>query len=195
MPLESMSLPERRARSALLILVPEVASLVETYRRSYTADGASVPPHITLLCPFLAPSEIPAAEHQRIAQAITDVPQFDFMLTSVNRFPTGVMYLAPAPADPFRMLIDRLRRAFAEVAPYWDGFADVVPHVTVADAALTDDATLTAIERVVANHLPVWCAADEVVLMQRIRPAPAPWDIQGRFPLARAGDGNTVRNY
>ena len=84
-------------------------------------------------------------------------------------------------------LIARLRREFDELSPYWDQYAEVVPHITVADAALADSpATLAGIAAAISPRLPIRCAARESVLLQRVRPAPAPWDVQGRFPLGPA---------
>jgi 2'-5' RNA ligase len=182
--LEQMSLGERRSRSALVIAVPDVAHIIGGYRRAHTEDGSSVPSHITLLSPFLAPAETTASVRQRVANVGSRFPSFEFQATKVNQFPTGVMYLALEPVGPFLELISRLRKEFPEVTPYWDQFDQVVPHITVADSALTDAPdVLRDIASNVSCRLPVHCTAREIVLIQRVRPAPAPWDNMGRFSL------------
>src|SRR5690554_5565823 len=50
--LETLTVDERRAKSALILMVPGVTELVGDYRRKYTEDGATVPPHFTLMFPF-----------------------------------------------------------------------------------------------------------------------------------------------
>ncbi|HYI25413.1 MAG TPA: 2'-5' RNA ligase family protein, partial [Thermomicrobiales bacterium] len=95
-----------------------------------------------------------------------------------------ILYLAPDPVDPFRELIERFRREFPAVPPYWDRFDEVVPHVTVADAAYTGDAAgFDRLAERIQPLLPISCMSREVALIQRIRPAPAPWDITGTFAL------------
>ena len=184
MDLSALTIQERRARSALLIVVPEVASLIDDYRRAHTVDGASVPSHITLYHPFLAPDETTPGVRRLIADVTAAVPAFRFTMSTVKQFPSGVMYLAPEPVDPFLDLIARLRVEFREVSPYWDQYDAVVPHLTVADPAIGDAADhLANIEATISARLPIRCAAHDIVLLQRIRPAPAPWDVQGRFPL------------
>jgi 2'-5' RNA ligase len=173
-----------RAQSALLLALPELDRLVGDYRRRYTTDGAMVPPHITLLYPLFAPAEITPSLLQRLARAVASTPPFGFSLTRLTRFPPGVLYLAPEPAAPFVRLITRLRRAFPEITTYWDDYGEVTPHLTVADLALTDRADLTQeLEAVLAARLPIRCQAREAVLLQRLRPEPAPWDERARFPL------------
>lgn len=186
--LDPMSLDERRARSALVVVVPTPAEPVEAYARRYTRAGASVPPHVTLMHPFLAPNEVTAAVRRRICLAVEAVPAFPYALTGVAEFPGGVVYLTPEPAAPFVALIARLRQAFPEVRPFWDAYDAVVPHVTVADLALADRAGLRdEIETAVAPHLPLRRLAREAVLLQRVRPAPAPWDVRGRFAFGPSG--------
>lgn len=190
MALEAMSLEERRARSGLVLVVPEVNGLVGGYLRRYSEAGANVPPHITLLSPFLAPSEVTSEIMRRLEQVIGGAPVFRFSLARLARFsPGSVVYLAPEPAAPFVELITRLRQAFPEVPSYWDEYDEIVPHLTVADLTLTDDNDLQGeIEGVLTAYLPVQCMAHEAVLLQRVRPAPAPWDVRGRFSLAPSGE-------
>jgi hypothetical protein len=54
-----------------------------------------------------------------------------------------VLYLAPEPAAPLVGLITQLRRAFPEIRPYWDDYDQILPHLTIADLALTDRTDLT----------------------------------------------------
>jgi 2'-5' RNA ligase len=181
---DALTLQERRDRSALVILVPEVVDLLSTIRAGATEDGASVPPHITLYNPFYAPSEMSPSIRERISAILAAVPAFGYELGRIERFGDAILYLAPEPAAPFRDLVGRLRADKFDVPPYWDNVDEVVPHVTVADARLTGDvAGLDRFAESIRPALPVACSAHEVVLIQRVRPSPAPWDITARFPL------------
>jgi 2'-5' RNA ligase len=183
--LDEMTVDERRARSALLIVVPEVEPLIGDVRRRYTAEGAHVPAHLTLLNPFFAPAETTPAVRRRVAEVVGAFPSFGLSLTRLASFPQGVLYLTPEPATPVIELITRLRNAFPEVAPYWDGYEEVVPHVTIADAAFADPPSLRRdVVARLTGRLPISCLVREAVLLQRVRPAPAPWDEQSRFAFA-----------
>jgi 2'-5' RNA ligase len=189
-PADALSGEEGRAGSVLLLALPELDGIVGPYRRRYTADGAVVPPHITLLYPFFAPDEVSPALLRRVATVVASVPAFNFSLTRLASFPTGVLYLAPEPAAPLVGLITQLRQAFPEIAPYWDDYDQVTPHLTVADLSLTDRTDLRReIEAILVGRLPIRCEAGEAMLLQRLRPVPAPWDERARFRLA-SGSGN-----
>jgi 2'-5' RNA ligase len=182
---ETMSLDERRARSAILIAVPEVVPLIGRYRRAYTADGGSVPPHVTLLSPFLAPEEITPDVHERIATATADTPAFTITLHRTRWFGDRILYLAPDPAVPIVGLVSRLREAFSDVPTYWDHVGVVIPHVTVADADLAGGPErLREIERSIVPQLPFAFEVRHIALTQRLRPSPAPWDVRGTYALA-----------
>ena len=58
---------------------------------------------------------------------------FDLQLSEARRFP-GVLYLAPEPAAALRALTDAVVSTWPEAPPYGGRFADVVPHLTVADS-------------------------------------------------------------
>ncbi len=47
----------------------------------------------------------------------------------------GVVYLAPEPADRFSRLIDDLVAAFPHHPPYGGAFDEVIPHLTITEAA------------------------------------------------------------
>jgi 2'-5' RNA ligase len=173
---ETISLEERRAGSALLLVAPELDELIGGYRRRYTVDGAVVPPHITLLHPCFSPMEVTPALLRRVAQVVGAVPAFGFAVAGLAGFPTGgVLYLAPEPAAPFVALITRLRRAFPEITTYWDAYDEIVPHITVADLALADRPDLhDEIAATLAPRLPIRSTAREAVLLQRVRTLSGP---------------------
>jgi len=181
---DSLSIEERRAGSALSFVVSEVVDIVGTFRSQYTEDGSGVPPHVTLFYPFFAPSEITPEILGRVERVTSAVRPFDFAVTGLAAFSQAVIYLTPEPATPFLELIARLWNEFTEITPYWAEYDEVVPHITIADLALAEGADLRAeVEAMITPRLPIRCTASEVRLLQRLRPAPAPWDVRASFPL------------
>lgn len=184
MTLESMSLAEQRAESALAFVVPEVVDVVGPIRRQYIEEGDRTPPHITLFHPFFASSEVTPALLQHLADIFAAVPSFEYRVTGLATFPPNVVYLTLEPTAPFVDLITRLRIEFPDVAPYWDEYDEVVPHITVAVLALTEDRDVRAeLDAQITAHLPIRGVAREIQLFQRLRPPPAPWDLRATFPL------------
>ena len=180
-----LSLDERRARSAVLIRVPNAFPLVGETRRRYTADGSRVPPHITVLSPFLAPSETTAAVHDHLLAAASSTPSFTIAFSETGWFEDRILYLRPEPADPILELIARLREVFPMVAPYWNHYGAITPHMTVADANLAGGPDrLREIESSLVPRLPLTVMINEIALMQCIQPSPYPWNVQGSYPLA-----------
>jgi hypothetical protein len=63
-----------------------------------------------------------------------------------------VLWLDPEPAEPFRRLTHAVWRAWPQRPPYSGAYAEVTPHLTVAEQA--DDAELDTIAADVARALP-----------------------------------------
>lgn len=183
-----MTLAEQRDGSALVFVVPEVADVIGTFRSQYIKDDPSIPPHITLLYPFFAPSETTPDVLRRVEGVTSAARAFDYTATGLATFGQQVIYLTPEPVAPFLTLIAHLGDEFPEITPYWDKYGGAVPHITVADLGLAEGADVKAdVEATVLPHLPIRCTAAEVLLLQRRRPAPAPWDVRANFMLGSPG--------
>ena len=118
------------SRHALVVPFPELAPVVDDLRERTCVSKPShwMPPHVTLLVP--CPGDVPA-----IAEQLAPFDSFDVSFAELDRFP-GTLWLAPAPAEPFRMLTAALVARFPEHQPYGGIFPEVVPHLTVAQADL-----------------------------------------------------------
>ena len=168
--------------SALLIAVPEADSVVARWRdRLDRAATWGVSAHVTLLFPFAPPDVVDDRMRTELRALFNAIPAFDFVLESVKWFREDVVYLAPAPAGPFRALTHAIVDAFPDFPPYGGAYDDVIPHLTVGDGAPRAD--LEAAARDVRRHLPVACAAREVVLMAGTE-EPNSWSVKERFSLA-----------
>ena len=80
--------PEPEPQSALVVVVPDAEFLVEVVRSAHDpAAAAGIPPHITVLYPFLPPKQLDAAgNRQEVASCFQQFVPFDFVLVSVKRF-------------------------------------------------------------------------------------------------------------
>lgn len=152
-----------RVQSAVLIPVPQADSVVGRWRFEHDpVAAAGVPAHVTLVVPWLPPSEITDADLAELEAELADVHAFDFTLGRVDWFGRRVLWVAPEPAEPFLKLTHRLADRF-HTPPWDDEFDEVVPHLTVAHAS--DGVELVPVAADVATRLPVSCRAEEVWVM------------------------------
>ena len=129
----------RPVQSAVVVTVPAAASVVDEHRaRLDPAAGWGVPPHVTVLYPFVSPDLLDDPVVARLAAAVRRVAAFDCHFARTDWFGADVLYLAPEPAEPFRLLTSAVWAAFPEHPPYGGEFADVVPHLTVGHAGNPD---------------------------------------------------------
>jgi 2'-5' RNA ligase len=171
--------------SGLVVLAPPAEPLVKAYRDEHDPAAAlGVPAHLTVLYPFHPPG-VPAAVVERLSALFAEFEPFDYALAQLRRFP-GVLYLAPEPEAPFRLLTRRVAEAFPDFPPYGGRFSDVIPHLTLAQQGDAE-----RLERVAAHfqaacgqRLPLHLRAESVALLDNERGA---WRVCAAFPLgARA---------
>jgi 2'-5' RNA ligase len=138
------------ADSALVVNVPEAERYVSGLRERFdpsTLLGA--PAHITLLYPFVEPSDIAVPILNRLEEVLAKVAPFAFTLTTPARF-ADTLYLAPEPAEPFIALTRAIVARFPRYLPYGGRFASVVPHLTVVRGASHD---LASVEQTLSTSL------------------------------------------
>ena len=168
--------------TALVVLVPEAEPLVTRFRARFDRSAiAGLPAHITVLYPFLHPDSISIEIVSDIRSLFRDFGRFRFSLCGVCGFP-GVAYLIPDPLAPFDALTNAAVARFPETPPYGGAFANLVPHLTIAQqppapclAEITSRLLLEA-----GTMLPVECVATEVTLV--IKRA-GRWSIGPKFAL------------
>lgn len=169
--------------SAVVVTVPEAEPVVGHYRRGLDASaGWGVPAHVTVLFPFLDPGELDDAVHQRLTRAVAGVPEFAVTFPHTGWFTQQVLWLAPEPAEPFRVLTSAVAAAFPSHPPYGGAFDDVVPHLTVGLDA--PEETLRAVERQLTPTLPVHTRVTNVQVLVGRPEAGGSWDVVARLPLA-----------
>jgi 2'-5' RNA ligase len=168
-------------RSAVAVAFPSVAPVVDGWReRTCEArPSAGVPPHVTLLFPFVPPSAIDDALVARLEALVAETTAFDVGFERTGRFP-GVLFLEPSPAGPFLALTQRLGTQFPDVPPYGGAFATLHAHLTVAQG---DDAVLDEAARDVLPQLPLHSPVREALLLVEVEPDHGRWEIGARLPL------------
>jgi 2'-5' RNA ligase len=136
-----------------------------------------MPPHVTFIFPFAD-----SAEADDLLEPLGTVfggfAPFEIALRQTGRFP-GLLYLRPEPAAAFVAITEALVNAFPDFPPYAGEFAQIVPHITVAQG---DDEVLAATERELEAHLPVKSRVERAWLVED---AAGGWRRHTAFPLER----------
>lgn len=123
---------------------------------------ARMPPHVTLMFPFLPQSELSDLVFQGLTDLLSHVTAFECAFRRIGEFEKGVVYLEPDPGEPFTDLTAALAERFG-VLPYGGAFGSVIPHLTVA--ILGSFADRLAIKRELSPALPVHAVATAAWLM------------------------------
>ena len=88
--------------------------------------------------------------------AIQSISAFSCEFARTRWFDEEVLWLDPAPADPFRQLTTAVWDAFADYPPFGGVYDEIVLHLTVAHQRSSDGIPLMqAVERAVHPLLPV----------------------------------------
>ena len=122
----------RLSDTAVVIRVPLPDGL-ERVRRRYDRSASGAPAHVTLLYPFVARPLLDGDVRARVASVAASIEPFVARFAQVRQWP-GVVYLAPEPEAPFRAMIGALIEQFPDHPPYGGAHAEVIPHLTVAEA-------------------------------------------------------------
>ena len=166
------------------VIVPiAVPAAVERVRRTHVSVAAAgVPPHLTLLSPFVPAAALDHGVQARLARGLSAFEAFDARFEAVRRF-SDALYLAPEPAAPFRDLIVAVCSLFPGLPPYGEASyhpEDVVPHLAIA---IGDGAKFDDLEAEAARSLPFARRIDEVLVIAE-RPG-GRWRTRWRFNLER----------
>jgi 2'-5' RNA ligase len=167
--------------SALLVAVPAVEALVGEYRARLDPSALrGVPPHVTVLYPFMAPDDIDDDVVECLADGFAECRRFDFEVADVRWFGDTVVYLAPEPADAFRELTRVAVKLFPAFPPYRGAYAESTPHVTIGQDAPIDE--LRAAADAVASGLPIRASATAITLVVG-GTEPASWRVHTEITL------------
>ncbi|MDN3311753.1 2'-5' RNA ligase family protein [Microbacterium oryzae] len=167
------------SRTALIVKAPTSDKLV-ALRRQFAADARfGVPPHITVLFPFVPLPHLDEAAMTALRRAVCSVRRFNFALTDTDWFGRDVLWLAPGDASPFVRLTAAVHHAFPVYPPYGGLYDGSEPHATIGDTATHAD--LIDAEREVRTLLPLHGRATAVTLL--VEDANGVWGESAEIPL------------
>jgi len=170
--------------SAVLVVVREAEPVVGRFRMTLDRSaGWGVPPHVTVLYPFLPPSRIDASAVARLGEAVATVSAFDVVFARVEWFGDNVLWLAPEPDLPLRALTAAVYASFPDYPPYGGEQDDPIPHLTVGHDRPSDVLRSAAAE--VEPQLPIRVQVSTVELLVG-SPEPNAWRTIATLPLAGA---------
>jgi 2'-5' RNA ligase len=145
-------------------VVPEAERAVAELRRELDpAALLGVPAHVTVLFPFMPATEIGDDVLVRLTALFQTLPAFEHTFAGTSWFGDEVLWLAPEADGVFRSLTRLVWEAFPAYPPYEAQFADVVPHLTIADHGPLE--AMQAAERTVQRHLPISTTTRAVTLI------------------------------
>jgi 2'-5' RNA ligase len=166
--------------SGLVLLAPELGPVIDDLRaRHDPAARQGMPPHVTLLYPFMDPVKFGPSRRARLAEVIRGFPALELSFSKIGRFPE-VLWVAPEPAEPIAAMVQAIAAAFPDFPPYGGQFETVIPHVTVAHGEGLD---LAALEPQLRGRFPrpVTARVDAVSMFTTVR---RKWREVDRFLLA-----------
>lgn len=162
--------------TAIVVPVPEADTVIGEWRSRYTPGGRrGMPSHVTIVTPWLLPSDIDDAALERLEGCAGSAGPFEFELSSLQTFPQGVLFLAVKPRQPFVALINAVCGTFPDYPPYGGEFSpdDVIPHVSVAVAdGYPDGPTAADLEvfdqasAAIGESLPIRATARELQIFE-----------------------------
>ena len=165
----------------MLVHVSEAESVVGEWRLQHTYDAPlGIPPHVTLLYPFVPAEELTSEVEERLARLLGEIEPFDVTFAQTARFP-DVLYLEPEPSERFAELTAAIAAEWPEHPPYKGEHEVVIPHLTVAEG--DDEQLLERIRSDVEPKLPVRTHVREAQLYAE--DATGRWHEHSRLPLGR----------
>jgi len=143
-------------------------------------ERLGVPPHVTVLFPFVTGDISPEVTDQ-LRNLFATVATFDTTFSTTRWFEDHVLWLAPDDPQPYVELTRNAMGAFPAYPPYGGQFEEITPHLTVADRADLD--AMREAAGALATRLPVTARADGVTLMSQGQPGGS-WTRAMHFPFA-----------
>jgi len=181
---------ERTGESAIIVPVRVPVAVNRLRERMDPSAAEGVPAHVTLLYPFMPPSQLRDDVRRTIEDIVAAEAAFQIVFNAVRRWP-NVVHLEPEPAEPFRRLTVALAAAFPDYPPYGGAFDQVVPHLTVAQDV--SEEYFAAAEHALPAELPIRDFAHEAWLIGHT--PEQRWHTLWRLPLGqpRPGEPSTSR--
>src|SRR5262249_21266631 len=139
--------------------------------RRYSPDSlVRVPPHVTVLYPFVPVRDL-AGACEKVRAICADLPGFDLHLQGYDHFPL-VAFMNPIPPEPIKALFGKSHAAFPECQPYYGQYGnDIHAHLTVAEFATEAEQAVAALP----DYAPMTFRASRLHVMVGPAKLPLPW--------------------
>ncbi|WP_433518139.1 2'-5' RNA ligase family protein [Nonomuraea sp. CA-143628] len=165
--------------TALVVPIPEAEPVVGRWRTALDPSAAyGVPAHVTVMYPFLP---LGAVDRAALAELFAGYAPFEVVFARCGRLP-GLLYLEPAPGEPFVRLTHAVTGRWPEARPYGGKYETAMPHLSVgydSDGSTFDEAGTT-----IEQELPVTA---RVAAVQLVAYDGGAWQVVEDFPLTAAG--------
>ena len=170
-------------QTAVIIPIASAESAVSKHRLRFDlAASEGVPAHVTVLFPFVPPSEVDDEVVARLAAVFAAASPFDCVFDRCAWFGDAVLWLAPDRDQESRSLTEQVVERFPAYLPYGGVHDDVVPHLTVGESRWGSVDDLKAAEREIRDKLPIVARVDHALLMVGTD-EPSSWRILATLPL------------
>ena len=171
------------ARTALVVPIRLPARLARLRQHEVEVARLGVPPHVTILSPFVAVEELDRRVSAVVGEIVARAPAFGVEFVRVRRWPSsdygpGVVWLAPEPADPFAALTRAIWAAYPDCPPYGREDDDLEAHLTIA---IDDPSNFDTVEAEASRLVPFHRRATTVALL--VENADGRWRTRRRFAL------------
>lgn len=153
-------------QTAVIVPVAAAEGVVAEHRRRLDRSARwGVPAHVTVVYPFVAPTDVDQQLISSLAAIFAASSPFDCRFTECRWFASGVLWLAPDPAEPFRGLTRAVVDRFPSHRPYGGKYGEVIPHLTVGESRLANEADLGAAEADIRTRLPITARIERALLI------------------------------
>jgi 2'-5' RNA ligase len=153
-------------QTAVIIPVGPAEPAVAHHRqRLDVAASWGVPAHVTVLYPFVPPTQVDDTVINRLAAVFAAASPFTCMFDRCGWFGEDVLWLAPDRDQEFRNLTTAVVERFPGYRPYGGEFDEVIPHLTVGESRRGTADDLRAAEADVSTKLPITAHIDHALLI------------------------------
>lgn len=161
--------------ATLAVPFPDLDELLRPFHPELDPHtGIGIPAHVTIIHPFAGPGALDGADVDWLRDLFAATPAFECRFVRTRWFADEVLWLEPEPSDDFRRLTLTVAERFPEHPPYGGAYPAITPHLTLARCDPADDPAavaraldrLHAVERRIADLLPIALPADRVALMR-----------------------------
>ena len=158
------------------IALPPVLGAVRNASDAMAARG--VPPHVTVLFPFVEADALTPEVHAALAAIAASNPPFIARFARVERLDTMV-WLIPAEPEPFLRLTSAIAARWPDHPPYGGLHPELVAHLTVVDGG--DAAALREAETAATHAVPFDAAVEGLQVIAE--DDDGRWKVRWRLPL------------